>query len=73
MLFIMDCTGSMQSWIDATKNELFNIINAIKEEFTSILIRVGFVGYRDFCDKNLPPVLYPFSEDIESVKKYISQ
>jgi len=54
LMFIMDCTGSMQSWINATKNELFNIIDTIRTEYPFIDIRVSFVGYRDFCDKNLP-------------------
>lgn len=68
MLFIMDCTGSMQSWINATKNELFNIINNIRDEFACISIRIAFVGYRDFCDKDLPPVLFSFSENVDEVK-----
>lgn len=71
-MFIMDCTGSMQSWINATKNELFNIIDTIRTEYPFIDIRVSFVGYRDFCDKNLPQVLHQFTDDIEGVQKYIS-
>ncbi len=51
-MFIMDCTGSMGSWIEACKNELINIVNFITQEQKGTKIRLAFVGYRDHCDKN---------------------
>ena len=33
LMFIMDCTGSMSSWISKCQEELLNIINNIKESY----------------------------------------
>ncbi|CAN0020887.1 unnamed protein product [Scytosiphon promiscuus] len=51
LCFVMDCTGSMQSWIDLAKDKLLDIIVQAKKDVTSISVRVAFVGYRDFGDK----------------------
>lgn len=30
LMFIVDCTGSMSSWIEAVKNEILAIVKGIK-------------------------------------------
>jgi hypothetical protein len=59
IMFIVDCTGSMKPWIDATKDELDKILTFIKDNNPYSKIRVSFVGYRDYCDKNLTFKLSP--------------
>jgi hypothetical protein len=44
MLFIVDCTGSMGTWISACKEELKVIINNLKNDFPHTKIRGAFVG-----------------------------
>ena len=72
IMFIMDCTGSMASWIDASKRELKNIISCITEQHQGLKIRISFVAYRDLCDeKKLQYEIKEFTEDIDSVNKFI--
>ncbi|CAN0297621.1 unnamed protein product, partial [Ectocarpus sp. 8 AP-2014] len=51
LCFVMDCTGSMQRWIDQAKTKLLDIIDQAKKDVKNISLRVAFVGYRDFGDK----------------------
>ena len=47
----MDCTGSMQPWINEAKNTLSKVIHSIKDNKQDNLpnysYEVGFVGFRD--------------------------
>lgn len=53
LCFVIDCTGSMQGYIDAVKEYVSNLARQVtsrvkgRSDFT---LRIGFVGYRDFCD-----------------------
>lgn len=51
LALIMDCTGSMQSWIDDCKKCLVDTIDMIVGTRPDMKVRVAFVGYRDFKDK----------------------
>ncbi|CAN0134278.1 unnamed protein product, partial [Laminaria digitata] len=51
LCFVMDCTGSMQNWIDQAKDKLMDIIEQAKNDVANLNLRVAFVGYRDFGDK----------------------
>ncbi|KAJ3343618.1 hypothetical protein HDU93_007499 [Gonapodya sp. JEL0774] len=48
--FLMDCTGSMASWIQAAKDKVTSILGALRSKYPEATIRVAFVGYRDFGD-----------------------
>ncbi|CBJ25694.1 ATP-binding region, ATPase-like [Ectocarpus siliculosus] len=48
LCFVMDCTGSMGSWINQAKKKLFAIIEQTKKDIANLELRVAFVGYRDF-------------------------
>ena len=51
LAFLMDCTGSMERWIQAAKNQITKIVDdTIAQHGHDIHIRVGFVGYRDYGD-----------------------
>ena len=47
LLYLMDITGSMESYVDNTKRELINMMNKIIETFNGIDINLGFIGYKD--------------------------
>ncbi len=47
LCLLMDCTGSMGSWIERSKVTLNEIIDAVKSQNTGLKVRVSFVGYRD--------------------------
>ncbi|CAM9201664.1 unnamed protein product [Laminaria digitata] len=51
LCFVMDCTGSMQKWIDQARDKLLDIIAQAKADVVNLNLRVAFVGYRDVGDK----------------------
>jgi hypothetical protein len=47
----MDCTGSMERWIQAAKDQTRKMVSdVIAQHGDDVRIRVGFVGYRDYGD-----------------------
>ena len=68
---LLDCTGSMSSWIQRSKDTLAGIIKNIKSEHVGLTVRVSFIGYRDVQDKNRFDI-FPFSEDLAEVTKFIA-
>ena len=51
LCLLLDCTGSMGSWIQRSKDTLKQIIQQVKKENESPTVRVCFIGYRDVQDK----------------------
>jgi len=72
MMFIMDCTFSMGSWLRAATEEINAIIDKIITTHRGVNIRVAFVGYQDHPTKNRF-FIYPFTQNVSSVRKYISE
>ena len=72
LCLILDCTGSMASWIERSKDTLTEIIDSVKNENQNLTVRVCFVGYRDIKDAQRFSIL-EFTEDIEAVKKFIAK
>lgn len=68
--FLMDCTGSMQPWIDDAKNQIDIIITETQREYPDTDIHVGFVGYRDYGDAE-PLIVMSFTRDIASIRDRI--
>jgi hypothetical protein len=48
---LMDCTGSMDEWIEQASQDLLKVIEEVKKRSSkNSVIRVAYVGYRDFDD-----------------------
>jgi len=47
LCLLLDCTGSMGSWIQRSKDTLKQIIEQVKKENEALTVRVCFIGYRD--------------------------
>lgn len=63
---LMDCTSSMQVWIDRAKETLIEIVDKVVKECQEdgdLTVRISFVGYRDINDKDRFSVL-PFTADV---------
>ncbi|EAR88738.2 mhck/ef2 kinase domain protein (macronuclear) [Tetrahymena thermophila SB210] len=72
LMIVLDCTGSMQSWISACKQNILKIIQNVKQQFQGSELRVGIVAYRDHCDTQRIE-MYPFiNQDYENLEKFIS-
>ena len=67
LCLLMDCTSSMQVWIERSKDTLKDIINNIKASNPELDVRVGFVGYRDIKDDERFCV-HGFTNEIETIK-----
>ena len=52
--FILDLTGSMGRWIDQCKTHVSNVIRGLKADLAVGEVRVSFVGYRDWGERNSP-------------------
>ena len=68
--FILDCTASMQMWIDAAKEKIVETLECIHKEYPTYKISAGFIGYRDFHDEE-QIIKLPFTEDIEKLQNSI--
>lgn len=68
IVILMDCTGSMASWIEAAKSTSIETVRTLRAKVAGATFRLGFVGYRDFCDVPEQLVVVPFSEDVASVE-----
>jgi vacuole morphology and inheritance protein 14 len=73
MMFIIDCTGSMGSWIEACKKEIKSIIDCVRNQHFNIQIRVSIVAYRDHCDGELIKEIFPFSQNIEGCQAFLKK
>ena len=50
LCFILDCTASMDPWIQAAKNQIMEIISKLRNEYSEYRYEVALVGYRDYGD-----------------------
>lgn len=71
LLFICDCSGSMSTWIDKCRAEISNIIDMINQSNPYAEVSVGFVGYRDFYNKENRLLSHDFTDDIEKIKAFV--
>lgn len=67
VVFVLDCTASMKPWIRLAKEQLLNIFADVKKTYPESDIRVGFVGYRDVCDRPQEFEFAALTHDHESV------
>jgi hypothetical protein len=49
LAFVMDCSGSMSSYIEVCKSKVMDLVGGVKKQFPTASVRVAFVGYRDYC------------------------
>ena len=73
LCLILDCTGSMYSWIKRSKDTLYAIIEEVRKSNEGLKVKVGFVAYRDVQDGKLRFDVTEFTDDIELVKNNIDK
>jgi hypothetical protein len=62
LCFLMDCTGSMRKYLDATKTQICQLTEAIVQLY-STKPHLAFVGYRDI-DENLEKLDFTDDENV---------
>ena len=75
LMFIMDLTGSMGIWIEKAQKNIKNIIEEITGNNPGSKIRISFIGYTDFLDKDEIRIYNSkeFTEDINDIYNFISK
>ena len=73
LAFIMDITGSMQSYLQMAKDKIIGMIDNIKKHCGSVDVRLGFVGYRDYLDTNHEYLTVKLNKNSKEVRDYISK
>ena len=75
IMFIMDLTGSMGIWLNEAKKSVKNIIEEITDNNPGAKIRMSFIGYRDFLDKEEKRKYdsQEFTENIDEFNNFLSK
>ncbi len=69
---LLDCTGSMSSWIQRSKDTLKGIIKSVQEDYAGLKVLVSFVGYRDVQDHPRFEI-FEFSDDLDAATAFIAK
>ncbi len=69
--FLLDCTGSMSSYIMQAKAVINDVVSRLKTKFKDFELRCSFVGYRDHCDGDARITVFPFSSGLDSFRSFI--
>jgi hypothetical protein len=83
MVFVMDLTSSMTSWVATARDHVSKIVTSVKDKIAemgrSMRFRYGFVGFHDYegsgsSFREVPEQIkvYPLSEDHESLHSQIA-
>eukprot|EP00981_Chlorochromonas_danica_P007059 scaffold1537_cov162-Ochromonas_danica.AAC.17 len=70
LAFLVDCTGSMGHFITAIRNNVVAFVKSIHKRYPTTMLRIAFVGYRDFCDED-HMVIHPFTANAEDIRNYL--
>jgi len=75
--FVVDCTGSMYSWLEEAKRQMQKIITEVSAKTQFKKVRFAVVGYRDFGhemgDWNEPTLVRGFTGDIQKIQRYVQE
>lgn len=73
LLFLVDATGSMSPYIREIKKKIMTIVSQTTKSFAKLKVRLGFVGYRDFCDKGDRLVTLNFTPSVAEFEKFVGR
>ncbi|CAD8050568.1 unnamed protein product [Paramecium sonneborni] len=74
VLFIIDCTGSMQRWLKSAKENIHKIIKEFQQNIDKkkIIVRTAIVAYRDFDDED--NLLYrEFTTESKVIEEFLAK
>jgi hypothetical protein len=70
--FMVDCTGSMSSYINEAKTVIHRIVDKLGKRFKDLRLRCAFVGYRDHSDGAQRVQAFGFTEDKDVFKAFVT-
>lgn len=72
VVFLLDCTGSMTAYIEATKNNITEFVTNITAMHPNVTLRLAFIGYRDHCDKEDRLAVMRFTGNVAEFKNMVA-
>ena len=69
-VFMMDCTGSMGSFLAKAKQTIKKMITDIKDHYTESSIFIAFIAYYDHCDSKVLDYR-DLTGDVEEIYRFI--
>ena len=74
IIYMIDATGSMGSYLQAAKDQCINISNELKTKFNNYDYQFGGIFYRDPIDSNSDKNdMFDLNDDVPSLKSFISK
>jgi len=73
LCFLLDCTGSMDMWIDAVKNQISLLSKKLRDQFPSASFKFSFVRYTDFDVGSDRTTYLDFTSDISEFVEFVSK
>ena len=70
--FMVDCTGSMSSYINEAKTVVHRVVEKLSKKFQDLKLRCAFVGYRDHCDHGDRVEVMRFTSDKDAFKARVT-
>ena len=70
LCFLMDTTGSMYGHVNAVREQIQDITDALKKK-NLLQLNVGFIGYKDHCDGEDHFEVFDFTKDTTKFKYYV--
>lgn len=68
---MLDCTGSMQEYIDIARNRITKIIFDVKKKYPHCEVRIGIVAYRDVNDLKRFQIFH-FQASADEARKFLA-
>ena len=69
--FLIDCTGSMSTYIREVKSVIHKVVNQLSTKFQDFALRFAFVGYRDHGDGAGRVGVFKFSDGADAFKSFV--
>ena len=73
LCFMLDCTGSMSSYIFMSCNKIKDIIAQVHQTYPNSEVRVAVVAYRDIQDGKLRHEVLPFTYSVDTAKGFLDK
>lgn len=64
LCFVLDCTGSMDPWIEAAKTKMQEIVDDVYAKHPNTIVSLALVAYRDYGDR-VPFSVYDFGTAVD--------
>mmetsp|Transcript_23405 Transcript_23405/g.53330 ORF Transcript_23405/g.53330 Transcript_23405/m.53330 type:complete len:750 (-) Transcript_23405:282-2531(-) len=74
LAFLVDVTGSARNFIDVARKQMREIVHNVRSMVAPLgTVRVGMVGFRDFCDGDRRIEPFQFTSDVGEFENFLGR